>query len=139
VYHPCRLPGEYQPSSDSDSSLRAASPHTASPQASRPQRSPTRVRRESRRYRPPYVRDENSGGSEGARASSRSRSRERAVFYSEGEEEPSDLTANDRIDKRRVAFGPNQVRTISRESLVAEGRLEREREREWEFGVRYEN
>ncbi|KFX92929.1 hypothetical protein O988_07073, partial [Pseudogymnoascus sp. VKM F-3808] len=135
VHRPSRLPGEYQPSSDSDSSLRAASPHTASPQASRPQRSPTRVRRESRRYRAPYVRDANSGGSEGARASSRSRSRERAVFYSEGDEEPSDLTANDRIDKRRVAFGPNQVRTISRESLVAEGRREREREREREFGV----
>lgn len=68
------------------------------------------------------------------------------VFYSEGEEEPSDLTANDRIDKRRVAFGPNQVRTISRESLAAAGRrdreMEREREREREFGitgVRYGN
>ena len=102
----------------------------------------------SRRYRSPYVRDANSGGSEGARASSRSRSRERVVFYSEGEEEPSDLTANDRIDKRRVAFGPNQVRTISRESLAAEGRREREmerereREREREFGgagMRYGN
>ena len=57
------------------------------------------------------------------------------VFYSEGEVEPSDLTANDRIDKRRVAFGPNQVRTISRESLTAERRREREREREREFGV----
>ncbi|OBT90483.1 hypothetical protein VE02_01146 [Pseudogymnoascus sp. 03VT05] len=141
VYCPSRLPGEYQPSSDSGSSLRAALPHAAPPQtSSRQQRSPTRTRRGSRSYRSPYVRDANSGGSEGARASSRSPSRERAVFYSEGEEEPSDLTANDRIDKRRVAFGPNQVRTISRESLAAEGRREREREREREFGaagVRY--
>ncbi|OBT42630.1 hypothetical protein VE00_06062 [Pseudogymnoascus sp. WSF 3629] len=135
VYRPSRLPGEYQPSSDSGSSLRATSPRVAPPRTSRQQRSPTRTRRGSHGYRPPYVRDANSGESEGARASSRSRSRERAVFYSEGEEEPSDLTANDRIDKRRVAFGPNQVRTISRESLAAEGRREREREREREFGV----
>ena len=146
VYRPSRLPGEYQPSSDSGSSLRAGSPRVASPQTSRPQRSPTRTRRGSRRYRSPYVRDANSGGSEGARVSSRSRSRERVVFYSEGEEEPSDLTANDRIDKRRVAFGPNQVRTISRESLAAAGRRDREmgRERERErgygiTGVRYGN
>ncbi|KAL5347132.1 hypothetical protein ACLOAV_007439 [Pseudogymnoascus australis] len=146
VYRPSRLPGEYQPSSESGSSVRAASPRVASPQRSRPQRSPTRTRRGPRRYRSPYVRDTNSGGSEGARASSRSRSRERVVFFSEGGEEPSDLTANDRIDKRRVAFGPNQVRMISRESLAAEGRrnreMEREREQERESGIagrRYEN
>lgn len=135
VYRPSRLPGEYQPSSDSGSSLRGTSPRVASPETSRQQRSPTRTRRGSHRYRSPYVRDANSGESEGARVSSRSRSRERVVFYSEGEEEPSDLTANDRIDKRRVAFGPNQVRTISRESLAAERRRQREREREREFGV----
>ncbi|KFZ05461.1 hypothetical protein V501_08329 [Pseudogymnoascus sp. VKM F-4519 (FW-2642)] len=135
VYRPSHLPGEYQPSSDSGSSLQAASPPVASPRTTPQQRSPIRTRRGSRTYRAPYVRDANSGGSEGARVSSRSRSRERVVFYSEGEEEPSDLTANDRIDKRRVAFGPNQVRTISRESLAAEGRREREREREREFGV----
>lgn len=138
AYRPSRLPGEYQPSSDSDSSPRAGSSRVNSPHISRPQLSPTRTRRGSRRYRPPYVRDANSGGSEGARASSRSRSRERVVFYSEGEEEPGDLTANDRIDKRRVAFGPNQVRTISREPLAAEGRrerMERESAREREFGV----
>ena len=139
AYRPSRLPGEYQLSSDSDALLRAGSSRVTPPQTSRPQRSPVRMRRGSSRYRPPYVRDANSGGSEGARASSRSRSRERVVFYSEGEEEPGDLTANDRIDKRRVAFGPNQVRTISRGSLAAERRREREmdREREWEreFGV----
>ncbi|KFY23794.1 hypothetical protein V493_05631 [Pseudogymnoascus sp. VKM F-4281 (FW-2241)] len=138
-YRSSRLPGEYQPSSESGSSMRAASPRVASPQVSRPQRSPTRTRRGSRRYRSPYVRDANSGGSEGAWASSRSRSRERVVFYSENEEEPSDLTANDRIDKRRVAFGPDEVRMISRESLAAErrrnGRFGREREQEREFGV----
>ncbi|KFY05735.1 hypothetical protein V492_08328 [Pseudogymnoascus sp. VKM F-4246] len=123
VYRNSRLPGEYLPSSDSGSSLGAELPEMP-----RRQRSPLRTRRDSHRYRSPYVRDANSGGSEGARVSSRSQSRDRVVFYSEGEEEPSDLTANDRIDKRRVAFGPNEVRMISRESLAAEGRRDRDRE-----------
>ncbi|KFY34668.1 hypothetical protein V494_06580 [Pseudogymnoascus sp. VKM F-4513 (FW-928)] len=137
VYRNSRLPGEYLPSSDSGSSLGIALPEMPTRQ-----RSPLRTRRDSHRYRPPYVRDANSGGSEGARVSSRSRSRDRVIFYSEGEEEPSDLTANDRIDKRRVAFGPNEVRMISRESLAAEGRRDRDRERERESGingVRYGN
>lgn len=98
------------------------------------------------------MRDANSGGSEGVVVVSRSPSRERAAAAAYGfEEDPAEQTANDRIERRRVSFGPDQVRMISRESVATAGdglpgarsrvgRGGRERDREYGYtGERYGN
>jgi len=105
-----RLPGEYQASSDSEASPPASQPRQT--RRSR-QRSPARTRRRgSSKYRPPYVRDANSGGSDVA-AASRSPSRERMGYFSD---EVAEGAANEAV-RRKVSFGQNQVRTISRDSF----------------------